>query len=595
MSNNSFAVPTAALANGRFERTLQVCAVVAALFFLTTGLIYLILGRWPVTHQDFWRIYDVCLHRSWLASSLLKYNGHSHFFPSQLWLADLKFLNGRQDFLFWTGLFFQCSATILLLIPIWRDQTVSFFTKLLSFMALTVLTFWMGRASMTASGAFNCCYSLTLSGAALSYCAIGRAQNRGTTNLALIFAAIAGGFLSSFSFGTGLATWPTLLITGYALRLPGKLLLTLAAAGCAAAAIFCFLPSREAGASILAANHWFEPSALVRLAVYYFHMIGSPLMQMGSAWNHGATLAPGPSSILATALGAAGSATAGLIIFFKVTKRNLRYGLESTAFALMCFCLVVYCLIALARADHIREIPSELDAPRYYYWSTLFWAGLIIVGLGMIDPFPLFRKVSACAVLALPVLAFPSHYREGAHWRFVRLISMEAATSLVDGVQDPELIKILSPFPKAVFRLSDEMRARKLDVFAPGYQFWINRSASEVFGVNRHRAGLKGRCRTQLLATEPTGFRVHGSVTQKNTGTLELLVILDSRQVVQGIARGSRTPPWMNRVLYGGIFPANKFVGFVRTYHPRESYLLHGVGNGTLSEETIKLPPPTRR
>ena len=64
------------------ERVLQVFAAVAVLVFLVTGIVYLYLGRWTVTHQDFWLIYEVYFNHSWLESAVLKYYNHSLFFPT---------------------------------------------------------------------------------------------------------------------------------------------------------------------------------------------------------------------------------------------------------------------------------------------------------------------------------------------------------------------------------------------------------------------------------------------------------------------------------------------------------------------------------
>jgi len=62
------------------EWAVRVCAVVLGALFLLSGLVYLYLGRWTVTLQDYWRIYDLCFKHTWLESALLKYNSHSLFF-----------------------------------------------------------------------------------------------------------------------------------------------------------------------------------------------------------------------------------------------------------------------------------------------------------------------------------------------------------------------------------------------------------------------------------------------------------------------------------------------------------------------------------
>ena len=45
----------------KLKLTFQAYIVIATAVFFVTGTAYLVLGRWPVTHLDFWRIYDTCL------------------------------------------------------------------------------------------------------------------------------------------------------------------------------------------------------------------------------------------------------------------------------------------------------------------------------------------------------------------------------------------------------------------------------------------------------------------------------------------------------------------------------------------------------
>ena len=91
------------------ERAVQICAALAAFAFLVSGIVYLYLGRWTVTHRDYWWQYD--LNRTWLQTALFKVNDHSLFFPSLLWQADLRFFRGDQLPLFMAG-FASASASL---------------------------------------------------------------------------------------------------------------------------------------------------------------------------------------------------------------------------------------------------------------------------------------------------------------------------------------------------------------------------------------------------------------------------------------------------------------------------------------------------
>ncbi|CAN5478290.1 hypothetical protein BH20VER3_BH20VER3_08570 [soil metagenome] len=576
----------------KLELTFCGYAIFSTALFFVTGIAYQVLGRWPVTHQDFWRIYDTCLHRSWMYSALLKYNGHSHFFPSQFWLVDLRFFHGNQDFLFAFGLSFEIAGTALFLLPVWRDRRIHITTKLFSSMIIVVFTFWMGRASMTVSGGFNCCYSLVLVGAALAFYSLGFATEQKRRETVVLTGVVVGGLLATFSFGTGLAVWAAALATGYCLRFRFTLLIALGFAGAAAALIFIMLPTQEARGPHIAQTDWFHVSTYVSLLHYFFHLLGSPLLQMCTTWIPQKTLAPSLSDLVATTFGATGGTLGVVVLVRQLARRNLQFGLASTGFAIMIFNLFAFILITLARADHIASVPGELDAPRYYYWSSLFWAGLLLFGLRLSETRRVLRAPMVCAMLAIPVFAFPSHYHEGWRWRHVRLLSNEAATSLLNGVKDPQQIKILSPYPDLVFRLASEMRARRLDMFAAGYQDWFDRPASKVFGQNRRVAGFKGRCQIRLLSTQPVAARINGSAVHGEKMIPEISVVIDSRDLVRGVARSASTPRWINWLLYDGIFQPRKFVGFIAPYDPREQYSLRSVEGTMLSSEAMRIPPP---
>src|SRR5262249_7474606 len=200
------------------ERTVQICTALIAFAFFVSGVVYLYLGRWTVTHTDYWEQYD--LNRTWLETALLKVNNHSVFFPSLLWQADLRFFRGDQLPLFIAGIALLFITASLLLAPAWRDRTIGLTAKLMSTLVVIVGTFWMGRATITTSGGFNCENSLAMVGAALAFLLplrLGPTPRRWWPGTVLM---VCAGFVASFSCAEGLAIWPTLLLLAWCLRLP---------------------------------------------------------------------------------------------------------------------------------------------------------------------------------------------------------------------------------------------------------------------------------------------------------------------------------------------------------------------------------------
>jgi hypothetical protein len=136
----------------------------------------------------------------------------------------------------------------------------------------------MGRASITANGEFNCENSLAMSGAALAFLLIARTRCPWTTTAIVVCA----GFVASFSFGGGLAVWPTLLLLAWCLRLPWRTIVLLGISALAAALVYEMVPvlhfSWPKASAVSAGN---PISALTN----FCRLVGSPVLYTIVAWR----------------------------------------------------------------------------------------------------------------------------------------------------------------------------------------------------------------------------------------------------------------------------------------------------------------------
>ena len=100
----------------------------------------------------------------------------------------------------------------------------------------------MARSPITGSGGFNCICSLLMASAALAFLFIPRmnAGSPGSSSATLI--VVCAAFVTSFSFGVGLAIWPTLLFLIWCLRLPWRALVSIGVAAIAAIVIYEVIP-----------------------------------------------------------------------------------------------------------------------------------------------------------------------------------------------------------------------------------------------------------------------------------------------------------------------------------------------------------------
>ena len=571
------------------ERSAQICAAVAAFVFLISGVVYLYLGRWTVTNLDFWRIYNFCLNHTWLESALLKHNGHSLFFPSFFWLTDLRFFHGSQQPLFFAGLVLLFITVALLLILVWRDETVGLTAKAMATLVVIVGNFWMARAPITASGGFNSICSLVTASAGLAVLLLPKMCVSSAWSSLATLIVVCVGFVASFSFGTGLAIWPTLLFLAWCLRLPWRSFVPLGVATMAAILIYQRLPPpHSADYRVIQA----AGSAGLALVAQLCRLAGSPFFYATSGWHLKPLSAEAAqSSILSLWCGGAGLAIAVVAMVLTMIRRDLtKSTLKLVGMASVTFNFVAMALVIAGRADRFRAQPFEVAGPRYLFWSTLFWTGLLLMAIQCVESKLWLRWPVYLVALALPVLTFPEHYRHGLNARWGREAAEWGAVSLVNGVRDEQLARPVFGNLELGYRVAGQLRVRRLDMFADGLQDWIGLGEANLFGERHKPEKVKGRCAVTALVHCDNGApaaRVVGQASRHGDSVPKTLVIVDPTGVVRGVARSSTTSRFISRVFYLGKVQRNNFLGYIRDYNPQLHYAVRSADDRTLSEEKI--------
>src|SRR5437868_14663486 len=130
----------------------------------------------------------------------------------------------------------------------------------------------VGRASITANGEFNCETSLAMSGAVLAFALIAKTRCSWTITAIVVCA----GFVASFSFGTGLAIWPTLLLLAWCLRLPRRTIVLIGICAIAAAVIYEVLPAMPS--SYVAQKQSEVSLNPVGVLTEFCKLVGSPVL-----------------------------------------------------------------------------------------------------------------------------------------------------------------------------------------------------------------------------------------------------------------------------------------------------------------------------
>jgi hypothetical protein len=582
------------------ERVFQIGATLLALLFAISGVLYLCLGYSPVTHVDYWQIYDFALNHTWLESALHKHGEHVIFFPSFFWLADLRFFQGKQLPLFLTGLMLLSLTVGLLLVPVWRDKTVNLTAKVIATLTVIVGNFWMARSPITASAGFNCICSLLMMNAALAFVllpSMGAGSSRSFWAITLVVAS--AGFVASFSFGTGLAIWPTLLVLGWCLRLRWRCLVAIGIAAVATVVIYQQVPPRVAGYKTIEGAGALGLALVGRLC----RIAGGPFFYAASGWHEKQlSLEAAKSSILSLCCGSAGVVLAVLAMTFTMIRRDLsRSSLKLVGMALVIFNFIVMALIVTGNSVRGSRFQFEFLLPRYLFWSTLFWTGLLLVGIQLAASIQRLRWPIYLLVLVLPAMVLPMHYRSGVHCRLARMLAEAGATSLLNEVRDDQQIRILAPLGGGitqVYRLAEQLRARRLDMFADGLQDWFGLSERQITGDWYKNEGLTGQCRVAALLRCDNGApaaRVTGELWKDRDQVPQTLIVVDQKGLIRGIGHSFAMfceNRFVDKVFYLNKTPTSVFFGYIRDYDPQQRYAVRSADNGILSAQAVPVNVP---
>ena len=578
------------------DRAVQIGALLLAAIYFVSGILYLCLSYWNVTAQDFWRLYYVCLNYPWLESTLLKVNNHSVFFPTLIWLADLRFFHGSQLVLFIIGLTLLLISTSLLLLPVWRDRAIDFTGKCLATLALSLGSFWMGRAMITASGGFNIMTSLVVLGAAVAFLLLPRTGANTSPDWRMTALIVAAGFLASFSFGTGLALWPTLLFLGWYLRVPWRTLGILVLAAAVVVLIYRLLPPPDKNLVFRADAK--TPGLLSITALQHLcTLVGGPLFYSVTALQE-TRVSPGliQSSGWLSWGGAAGLVLAAIVALPRLRRRDLKANsIEFIGLALISLNLGALILIVAGRVLHFQALPFETAAPRYLFWSSLFWTGILLVSIHHASRWPWLRWPCILVVFAFPLAAWQEHRDEGFRWRYARYLADESAISLINGVTDPA--RLLAPHQEDVDQLLPTLRARRLDMFAEGLQDWIGQPVAQLFGGRENRTPFQGRAGMQRLKggrDQDSAVKIAGQLMAAEGRPPHHMVIVDRVGTVVGVARSFGSNRFLNRLLYRGRMPNGQLAGYIQNYNAETRYFLRAAGPNGVSAEKIAIAPLSR-
>lgn len=573
---------------------LKVLLLAAIVFFIWHATTLLYEARYSVTRQDFWRIYKLDLVRSFPGNVFCKHNDHPVLFPSLIWLPILHWFHNDQTLLFFCGYALTLATLALLWVSLWVSPLLPVTVRIALGLLYTVATLWVGKANILASGGFSCMNSLAtvaVVAGLLAFSALEESSS-GKTRFVLVLSMLTAGIVATFSFASGMAVWPALLALALFRRSGWRMLLALGVTGICCVGLFLLMPNdskSEVGDSL--SGLFANPPMLV---VHFAQTLGAP-------WGFAAEwlLSPGHGVsplILGGVIGGLGMVGAAIVTYERWRSRSPEEVAELVAHGVLLFILGSVALITIGRHGAMMAHPNEALAPRYYFWTTFFWAALPVT---ILYRWPWLRARSASfALLALALSAFslPSSRSMGSAYVKGRAASENAALRLVCGAEEEESLQYLFRKRAAaagiVQRLASIYRRLGLDMFAwPGAQ-----RVGELLPAAEPSAApseIRGRWKIdkQLgpsVRGEATAQFSGWALTSKGRQPADYVLVYQGNGRIVGLGRMTVRRPDLNERFELGTEVVVGFQGYIRNYSDQQHYDCRAAFDGALVGQELK-------
>jgi len=433
-------MPANASTDTSLLRLLPRVLALLAMFYVLAGLAAMLWLSPKVPYADGWRLLGNLASQPFPASLWHADNGHREVLPNLVRLIELRAFAANQWLQILTGTMLAL-ATFVMLLRAMRLATADALQVRAAICGVALLLFWLGNQRTLAHGNETVhAYLITLCLAA----GLSQAQ-RGDIRSLLV--AIALGVVATFSFGAGIACFAAFAMVLCLQRHGARAWLLLSAGSALAAAFYLagnaganrleFAPATQAAVMLrwlsapFAYTVW--PAIDPDVAAQVPTALGtSVLVPVARAWE--------------SAFGAFETATwpwlgiglAGVALFVVLALRTRRLEQPSSiavvGLSLSAFALATGLAVAATRATYFTQLhPDQLLATRYVVWSSLFWGGLLLTGVGLSTR----PRRAALIVAAVALLLIPSQL-----WMAQLAMRMHAAAErgammAASGVIDP--------------------------------------------------------------------------------------------------------------------------------------------------------------
>jgi hypothetical protein len=510
-----------------------------SLAYLLAGLAAMLWLSPKVPYADGWRLLGEVAGQAFPANVLHADNGHREVLPNLVRLIELRVFAANQWLQIAVGAALAL-ATALMLVRAMRMAGEDALRVRAAICAALVALFWLGSQRTLAHGNESVhAYLITLCLAV----GLGLMQKRDPVAL---LGAVALAAVATFSFGTGIACFAALATLAWLQRRGVRTWLLLVAGAVLAAGAYL---AGNAGADHLQFAPATQAPLLLRWLSAPFAYALWPAIDADVAAQVpgalGASVAVPVARTWEGVFGAFETATwpwlgigaIGVALFVVLALRARRqpqdHGIATVGLCLSAFGLATGVVVVAARATYFTQLhPDQLLAARYVVWSSLFWGGLLLAGVGLAKQ----PRRAALLVAAVAVLLVPSELWMSQLALRMRAAAERGAAMAANGVVDPT-VSIGETIPAELASAMPVLQRDRAAVYAWPEVAYLGRTLDP--------AGLAPVAASawEIAPITGTDGDAAARVSFRAESHAQRLLIVDATRTVHGIAIPDRSRP----------------------------------------------------
>lgn len=452
--------------------------------FLSITAYYIVFHHVSPLSRDQWHMYDVLLKQGLWKTSITTMSGHRHLLAFSLYEIDLKFFQGKNNFLIVVDWLLNGLLIAVLCRQITKNIADTVDRLFLSGWVL-LLFCWLINIALLGWGFNGINNYLSIFNTVLSILLLHRSVQHAAYSKCYLALSVMIGGLATLSFGNGILVWPIGLVSLFIWRAPRIFSYIFFLAAISFFLIYVLLPGGDAVGNALHLND-------VSVLSFPITLMGGPVYHLLRAWHFLPVTWLIP---LATSVGIFIGVLSLCALYLCWQHREKNDSLHAVAMTSLLIGFGTIALLMLTRVDGVLDPTVD----RFQIWALLVWFGSSVLLYRAATS--RVKKMMQIVFFLFPIAALPSQLDWGARLAEYRVrvdnallayqvylpVSVDAERALHWNWQG----KLPNLFP-----VMENLRATQRNVFADGAATWLNKPLPTT-------TSALPRCRWSLIRQEP--------------------------------------------------------------------------------------------